>query len=455
MFWAIVLVFVFAGRTEYTTELFVKGLIWVPLVFVSILWHELGHAFAMRQFGYTPSIELYGMGGRTMWGAGPRNPSPQRRIVVSLAGPFNGFLLGGVVFGVALLLGDGQHWAVEYAITMALWVNVGWGLVNLVPMLPWDGGHVMEGVFDLLTKGKGRRPAAIVTIVIAIGLGLTALFFWGFSTAGIWSAFLCLMSLSIGVRVLRAKPPSLASPELEPTAALARARQILGRAGPPERLVSAILMGSQSPEWGKLADDLEGRVAPGLIAPAQRAVALELAGWAHLLSANPGRAREAVEAMRPSHDASPILAALVATMTGAFDEALEAVESIHPEEAEGAKRIEAYALAARGRPESAMVAIANDHAAGALVDAALFHAGAYDAAAELAAHLFDRFGEAEDAYNAACSHARAGRAEEGLSWLERAVEAGYTDLAHLEADDDLENVRALEAFGTLRDKIQL
>lgn len=454
MFWAIMLVFVFAGETEYTTELFVKGLIWVPLVFVSILWHELGHAFAMRRFGYSPSIELYGMGGRTMWGAGPRNPSAGKRIVVSLAGPFAGFALGAVVFGLSLALGPGQHWAVEYAIGNALFVNVGWGLVNLVPMLPWDGGHVMEGVFDLLTNGKGRRPAAMITIAVSLLLAGLVLYFFGFVGWILWPLFLCGLSLSIGVRVLRAKPPSLASPELEPREALARARQILEKAGPPERLVSAILMGSTSPQWAALAADLENRVAPGVIAPAQRAVTLELAGWANLLAGDAAGAHRVVDAMRSTHDPSPILAALVALKRSMWDDALDAVEAIHPEEAEGAKRIEAYALAARGQPESAMAAIGSDHRAGALVDAALFRAGAFDPAAELAALLFDRFAEAEDAYNAACSHARAGRAEEALSWLERAIDAGYSDLAHLEADEDLASVRALEGFGSVRERLQ-
>ena len=34
-----------------------RGLIWVALVFVSILGHELGHAVAMRVFGFPPRID--------------------------------------------------------------------------------------------------------------------------------------------------------------------------------------------------------------------------------------------------------------------------------------------------------------------------------------------------------------------------------------------------------------
>lgn len=453
IFWVVAVFFGFpAGAEEYSTELFLQVGIWVGVLFVSILWHELGHAFAMRRFGYSPSIELYGMGGRTMWGRGPAHPSPGKRIVVSLAGPFFGFLLGGAMLLVDLLVGDTGQPLLDYFFGTMMWVNVGWGVLNLVPMLPWDGGHVMEGVFDLFTKGKGRKPAAVVTIALSVLIALAVFAAWGIQQW--WILFLCLLSLSIGVRVLRAKPASQASRSLDPMSALAQARKILERAGPPERLVSAILMGSASDDWRPLAADLEERVADKVVSPTQRAMALELSAWAHLLAGDPERALGAVEAMQPTHDPSPILAAIVAIRNRRFEEALEAIEAIHPEEREGAKRLEAYALAALGRPEPAMVAIEGDHGVGSLVDAALFGAGLYDAAADFAMQLFDRFGEAEDAYNAACSHARAGRPEEGLMWLERAVDAGYRDLEHLDADDDLAAIRDLEGFGPLRERLE-
>ena len=77
----------------------------------------------------------------------------------------------------------------------------------------------------------------------------------------------------------------------------------------------------------------------------------------------------------------------------------------------------------------------------------------FDAAAAFGASLFERFGDAEDAYNTACSHSRAGRADEGLAWLERAVEAGYQDLDHLESDEDMAAVRALAGYTLIRDRV--
>ncbi len=440
------------GATDYSPESLARVLLWVVIVFVSILWHELGHAFVARAFGFTPAIELNGMGGLTIWGGGPTRPTPGQRVAVSLAGPGFGLALGGVVYLAAELGLGPQHWALAYAIELLLWVNVGWGLLNLVPMLPWDGGGVLYGVLDLVTGGKGRKPAALVTI--ALSLTLAAVIVWQLGFTRVWLLFLCALSFSVGLRLLRAKPAPAATVRLDPLEAIGRTRQALEQAGPPERLVSAILMGARSESWAALGLDLEERVAVKVVSPSQRAVALELAAWAHLLAGQPDRAARAVEAMRATHDPSPILGATVALTAGRYAEALDRVEAIHPEEREGARLVEAYALAAHGRPESAMAPIGADRAVGALVDAALFHAGEYDAAAQLAALLFDRFGEAEDAYNAACSHARGGRPEEGLGWLERAIDAGYRDLPHLEADEDLASVRALADFAALRARLQ-
>ena len=31
----------------------------------------------------------------------------------------------------------------EFAVIVALWVNIGWSAVNLLPVLPLDGGHIL------------------------------------------------------------------------------------------------------------------------------------------------------------------------------------------------------------------------------------------------------------------------------------------------------------------------
>ena len=138
---------------------------WIVIVFASVLLHELGHAAAFVAFGSKPSIILYGLGGVTTARA------PTRRwqsVVVSLAGP----VLPLVLIGLPAIVLAESDWAAasdnrEVLVRMVVWVNVWWGLINLLPLLPLDGGHVFE-------QFLGPRMARVLTIVVAIPIAIYA-----------------------------------------------------------------------------------------------------------------------------------------------------------------------------------------------------------------------------------------------------------------------------------------
>lgn len=134
------------------------------IVFVSVLWHELGHAFAAKRLGAEPTITLHGMGGLTFWRP-PRNPTRSQMISVAVAGPFAGMLLGIAVWGASGMFAVESGSDVEFLVRAMLWVNLGWGMLNLVPMLPLDGGAIMA---ELLPgdRDERHRRAALVSIVI-------------------------------------------------------------------------------------------------------------------------------------------------------------------------------------------------------------------------------------------------------------------------------------------------
>jgi stage IV sporulation protein FB len=144
--------------------------LWTAIVLASILVHELGHAMAVLAFGLQPRIDVHGLGGTTSWSGGS-NLSNGKRIVISLAGPAMGFIAWALVVGLRSLqvvphtvLGDFVYQSLTY-------VNLGWGIFNLLPILPLDGGSVMSSALDALTQGRGERPARVVSIV---GAGLLA-----------------------------------------------------------------------------------------------------------------------------------------------------------------------------------------------------------------------------------------------------------------------------------------
>ena len=149
----------------------VAVLTWVGVAFVSILVHELGHAFAGRRLGLSPQIILRGMGGLTMWAA-DRRVTPMQSIGVSLAGPFAGFALALLLIVVGAPARDAPQ-ILQYAYRDALWVNIVWGVLNLLPILPLDGGNVMR---DVLTLFRGREDAALAYKVSAIAAAALAVF---------------------------------------------------------------------------------------------------------------------------------------------------------------------------------------------------------------------------------------------------------------------------------------
>lgn len=172
LFWIVALLLGMSGGSSEP----VQALVWVAVVFVSIVVHELGHAFLQRKFGGHPRITLYGMGGLASCDDCDR--SPRSQIIISLAGPVAGFCLAGVVvlllaatghvegfrlswvpvevrpFDMAYLLEHGRPSIRDVLIFMLLVVNIFWGVLNLLPIYPLDGGHIAR---EVLTLGEPRR----------------------------------------------------------------------------------------------------------------------------------------------------------------------------------------------------------------------------------------------------------------------------------------------------------
>jgi Zn-dependent protease len=150
-------------------------------------------------FGLRPTIQLHAMGGTTSWVV-PRKLSVGRRIAISLAGPAAGFALAAVViFGRARA---GTLFSSElgfYVYGSLLWVNVGWGILNLLPILPLDGGNVLFHALNAATQGRGERPARIISLWVA-ALGVAA----AVGTGELFAGLLAASFIALNWRGLRA-----------------------------------------------------------------------------------------------------------------------------------------------------------------------------------------------------------------------------------------------------------
>lgn len=136
---------------------------WIAVVFFSILVHELGHALAYRYYGGDGRIWLYWFGGLAISDGYRTRPVPQ--IVISLAGPAAGFLLLALVY----LTDQASGWAGTTLLTrevyrQLVWINLLWGLVNLLPIIPLDGGQVSREVCGLLRLRDGLATALKISL---------------------------------------------------------------------------------------------------------------------------------------------------------------------------------------------------------------------------------------------------------------------------------------------------
>jgi stage IV sporulation protein FB len=166
-------------------------LTWVVVMFVSILVHEFGHAFAIRYFGGKSRITLYHFGGLAM-DERPDRPAGEQ-IAISFAGPAAGFLLAGIVT-LLLEISDmvyAYRWGMvpvipepfESAILgdlvrYLLFVNFAWGLINLLPVYPLDGGRISREIFAEVGGGRGIVQSLWLSIITAAALAVYALVAW-------------------------------------------------------------------------------------------------------------------------------------------------------------------------------------------------------------------------------------------------------------------------------------
>lgn len=192
--WFLLLLAFFLGPVATGSQL-VEGLLWVPIIFFSILLHEVGHAVAIKRSGFGNSIiVLQGLGGVTI-NQRRSLSAPKTSIFISAAGPAFSLALA-LIFAVIYLAVVGNlspgnvvsvglfgifgQWA-----TPTLWssflykmaaINGFWFLFNMLPISPMDGGHIMESAMEMAFGDRNRAllTAAYVSMVALVILAFVS-----------------------------------------------------------------------------------------------------------------------------------------------------------------------------------------------------------------------------------------------------------------------------------------
>jgi stage IV sporulation protein FB len=150
--------------------------VWMVVVFFSILVHEMGHALTARLFGYYPRVFLYHFGGVAMY-----TPDGQytagRSILITFAGPAAGLALGlGAVVGSIVLAASQVQ--VQPLVDATLWylmyVNIAWSVLNLLPVYPLDGGQITRDVCTSMNPRQGMIWTLWISVLVALLIAVAA-----------------------------------------------------------------------------------------------------------------------------------------------------------------------------------------------------------------------------------------------------------------------------------------
>jgi len=175
-FWVIAVVLGMPSEIGNMKSTLVDLAVWTAAVFVAIMVHELGHGLAFRYvFGVRSMIVLHGTGGVTV----PFVRHQRKRgilgffseVFLSAAGVLAGFLLVLLIFAFFLLihpnafLNKGVLGDFFYQLGL---VCIVWGVLNLLPIYPLDGGHIAREVFCLISPRSGAANSLVLSIVVAV-----------------------------------------------------------------------------------------------------------------------------------------------------------------------------------------------------------------------------------------------------------------------------------------------
>lgn len=279
--------------------------IWIVVAFLGVVLHELGHAFAGRNYGLEPSIELHGFGGTTSWAAG-RPLSPLQRVAVTAAGPGVGIAVGGVVMVVARAAAPAPGSPLAWALGDLLWVNLGWAVLNLVPILPLDGGAIVAALAERMWGRRGLAAAHSVSLALAAAAAV-----WALLAGRWWLAIVAGVFAALNFQAVRGRPARQAAPAVG-----ADHRQVLDELG------SAF----NRRDWDGVVA-AAGRLLATADSEELREHALYFLACGHLERGEHALARRAVDAMPGGMDGHPALAGSLLLEEGRPAEAVPRLEA--------------------------------------------------------------------------------------------------------------------------------
>ncbi len=163
-FWISLIILGGNNGADTSAEIF-QILLFVLAGFISILVHELGHALTAKSFGANTAITLQAFGGYAAYSG--VSMSRFKSFLITAAGPTIQIALA---LSVRLLLRVVPEMSEngEYFLQTLMYISFFWAILNLLPIVPLDGGQMLNAAL-----GPARIKITLrVTIIVAIAVGL-------------------------------------------------------------------------------------------------------------------------------------------------------------------------------------------------------------------------------------------------------------------------------------------
>ena len=174
--------FAYLGYEEAGQSGALIGIVFVLLLFVCVILHEFGHAFAARAFGIrTPTITMLPIGGLARLERMPRDPFQE--LIIALAGPLVNVVIAVIMFfTIRIDMASLEEFTTRIPanfndLLVYIWiVNISMVIFNMIPAFPMDGGRVLRAMLATVMKhSKATAIAAALGQTLAMVGGFLAL----------------------------------------------------------------------------------------------------------------------------------------------------------------------------------------------------------------------------------------------------------------------------------------
>jgi Zn-dependent protease len=165
---------------------------------VLTLLHELGHAVAARNAGAEASISLDFLAGYTSFRPNPQRPiSLAQQAVISVAGPATQILISlFVLLAMGVNPTSFDSLRQSDAAAAIFWAGPVIGALNLIPVLPLDGGHLAMTGLERFLGDRALRVMVIASIALT-GSAAVLMIVTGHQGFALFVGFLLLNQLQL------------------------------------------------------------------------------------------------------------------------------------------------------------------------------------------------------------------------------------------------------------------